>query len=173
VTKAEEDTPLTERTLLVESRANEVAFERWGSGLPVPGANEEVLFLSYNYADLPVGKQFDCCYPRYDEAKVVWSTVTIIAVTQQFSLAWDQIPEGWKTLAILRFEPEVPSIIRDLPATAGWYEHPIAVRISSKDTWKARVSAPYPLARVPAGAVFSEGSVCPARDVATPARRTT
>jgi len=141
VTRAEEDTPLTERTLLVESRANELAFGRWGSGLPAAGLNEETLFLSFNYADLPVGKQFDCCYIRDDEAKVIWTTVTIIAVTQQFSVAWDHIPHGWKTLTILRFEPEVPSIIRDLPATAGWYEHPITVYISNKDTWEARTSA--------------------------------
>ncbi|MBC6462070.1 hypothetical protein [Actinomadura sp. HBU206391] len=140
VTRAEDDTPLTERILLVESRAGNVALERWGSGLPLPGPNEEALFLSFNYADLPVGKRFDCCCPRDDETRVVWTTVTIIAGTQQMALAWDDIPHGWKTLTILRFDPEIPSIIRDLPETAGWYEQPITVHISSKDTWTARTS---------------------------------
>jgi hypothetical protein len=137
MTRAEDDTPLTERILLVESRASEAALERWGNGLPLPGPSEEALFLSFNYADLPAGKQFDCCYPRDDETKVVWTTVTI---PQQRAAARDYIPHGWKTLTILRFDPEIPSISQDLPETAGWHEQPITVHISSKDTWKARTS---------------------------------
>jgi hypothetical protein len=41
---------------------------------------------------------------------------------------------------MLRFEPEIPSLIRDLPEAAVWYEQPITVYISTKDTWKGRVS---------------------------------
>ena len=143
MTRAENDTSLAERTLLVESRANQEALDRWGSRASAPAPNEEMLFLSLNYADLPVGKQFDCCYRRDDASNVAWITTTIVAVTQQWARPWDHIPHGWKTLTLLRFEPEIPELIRGLPEAAGWYDQPISVYISSKATWEARTSSPY------------------------------
>ncbi|MER7000339.1 hypothetical protein [Streptomyces sp. NPDC000410] len=67
-------------------------------------------------------------------------TTTVVAVTQQFGFGWDVIPHGWKTLALLRFEPEIPALIRELPEAAGWFDHPTSVYISHMDTWAARAT---------------------------------
>ncbi|MER7000338.1 hypothetical protein [Streptomyces sp. NPDC000410] len=44
--RTEEDTPLADRVLLIESRANKSALAAIGQGLPQRSANEEALFLS-------------------------------------------------------------------------------------------------------------------------------
>ncbi|MFF3689657.1 hypothetical protein [Streptomyces sp. NPDC002187] len=138
--RTEEDTPLAERVLLVESRADEGALATIGKGLPRRSENEDVLFLAYNYAEVPVGRRFNCCFRRTDESDVVRVTTTVVAVTQQFGVEWDEIPHGWKTLALLRFEPEIPAMIRDLPEAYAWFEQPISVYISDNDTWEARTT---------------------------------
>ncbi|MCL8010462.1 hypothetical protein [Streptomyces sp. AS02] len=138
--RTEEDTPVAERLLLVESPADERALPALGQGLPQRAANEEALFLSYNYADVPVGRGFDCCFRRSDVRDVAWVTTTVVAVTQQFGVVQEVIPHGWKTLAVLRFEPESPALIRDLPEAAAWFDQPISVSISDRDTWQARAT---------------------------------
>ncbi|MFG2332413.1 hypothetical protein ACGFMM_22650 [Streptomyces sp. NPDC048604] len=135
--RTEEETPVGERVLLVEGRADEAALAAIGQGLPRCSANERALFLSYNYADVPVGRRFDRCFRRLDASDVVSVTTTVVAVTQQFGVGWDTIPHGWKTLAVLRFEPEVPALIRDLPEVAGWFEQRVSVCVSDRGTWEA------------------------------------
>ncbi|MFF3460153.1 hypothetical protein ACFYXH_38840 [Streptomyces sp. NPDC002730] len=139
--RTEEDTPLADRVLLIESRAGNGALASIGQGLPRRSANEEALFLSYNYADVPVGRSFGCCFRGSDESDVVWVTATVVAVTQQFGFGWDVIPHGWKTLAVLRFEPKAPALIRDLPEAAGWFDQPVSVHVSDTDTWEARAAS--------------------------------
>ncbi|WP_093908101.1 hypothetical protein [Streptomyces sp. cf386] len=138
--RTEEGTPVIERLLLVESRADESALAAFGQGLPACSANEEALFLSYNYADVAVGRSFDCCFRRSDKSDVAWVTTTVVAVTQQFGVVWDVIPHGWKTLAVLRFEPEIPALIRDLPEAARWFDQRISVYVSDSDAWQARAT---------------------------------
>ncbi|CAL9405408.1 hypothetical protein SUDANB105_01541 [Streptomyces sp. enrichment culture] len=139
--RTEGDTPLTERVLLVESRADEGALATMGRELPARSANEVALFLSYNYADVPVGRRFDCCYRRHDADDVAWVTTTVVAVTQQFARPMDAIPHGWKTLTVLRFAPGIPALIRELPEAAQWYDHPVSLHISEGATWEARAAA--------------------------------
>jgi hypothetical protein len=139
--RTEEDTPLTERVLLVESRADEEALATTGRELPEMSANEVALFLSCNYADVPVGRRFDCCHRRHDADDVAWVTTTVVAVTQQFNHPMDAIPHGWKTLTVLRFEPEIPVLIRELPQAAQWFDHPVSLYISDRATWEARAAA--------------------------------
>ncbi|MBT2364559.1 hypothetical protein J7E88_04265 [Streptomyces sp. ISL-10] len=147
--RTEEDTAVTERILLVESRAGEGALAALGRAFPPRSANEQALFLSYNYADVPVGRRFDCCFRRADERDVVWVATTVVAVTQQFGVAWDVIHHGWKTLALLRFEPEIPALIRDLPEASTWFERPISLYISDSETWEVRTKAGGPLSAAP------------------------
>jgi hypothetical protein len=138
VTRPEEAAEPAERVLLVESRADRTALAAFGQGLPECSAGEVALFISYNYADVPVGRRYDCCFRRSDEADVTWVTTTVVAVTQQFRHPWDTIPHGWKTLTVLRFEPEIPSLIRDLPEAACWFDQRISVYVSDRATWEAR-----------------------------------
>lgn len=131
--RREEDTPVEERFLLIECHADETALTAFGKELPQPAANEAVVFLGYNYADVPVGRQYTCCFRR-DEA------TTVVAVTQQYGRSWDHIPHGWKTLSVLRFEPETPAMIRELPHGGLWYDHRGSVCVSDTDTWGTYVA---------------------------------
>ncbi|WP_370104884.1 hypothetical protein [Streptacidiphilus sp. BW17] len=139
--RTEDDTPLAGRTLLVESRADKDALAAIGQVFRHRAANEEALFLSFNYAEVPVGRRFDCCFQRADQSDVAWVTITVIAVTQQFRASWDEIPHGWKTLTLLRFEPRILSMISDLPEASNWYEHSVSVCISDRQTWEARTAS--------------------------------
>ena len=138
--RSEEDTPLVERVLRIESRADDRALAALGERLPSRAPNEEALFLTFNYAEVPVGRRYDCCYRVGHERGVTWVTVTVVAVTQQFGVLWDEIPHGWKTLTVLRFEPEIPALISELPQASTWYEQPDSVHISDRDVWEARTA---------------------------------
>ncbi|MEV6056635.1 hypothetical protein [Streptomyces sp. NPDC052107] len=82
--RTEEATPAAERFLCVESRADARALADLGKALPPRSAGEDVLFLSFCYADAPPGRRYKCCFPAADEGDVTWVTVTVVAVTQQF-----------------------------------------------------------------------------------------
>ncbi|WP_406010462.1 hypothetical protein OG440_33375 [Streptomyces sp. NBC_00637] len=139
--RTEDDTPLADRTLLVESRAGKDALAAISRSFPPRAPNEEALFLSFNYAEVPVGRRFDCCFRKADHSDVAWVTTTVIAVTQQFGVGWDEIPHGWKTLVLLRFEPRVPSMISDLPEAPGWYDQPVSLCISDREVWETRTAS--------------------------------
>ncbi|WKD33925.1 hypothetical protein [Streptomyces xanthophaeus] len=134
--RKEEDTPLEERFLSVQCHADATALAAFGQGLAPPAANEAAVFLSYNYADVPVGRRYTCCFRRGDPKDVERVTTTVVAVTQQYALPWDHIPHGWKTLAVLRFEPGIPAMVRDLPYGALWFDHRASVYVSDADTWE-------------------------------------
>ncbi|MFF1651491.1 hypothetical protein [Streptomyces sp. NPDC058240] len=59
-----------------------------------------------------------------DQSDVVRVTATVASVTQQFGVRWDEVPRAWKTLTLRRFDPGIPSLIRDLPEDSNWYEQP-------------------------------------------------
>jgi hypothetical protein len=133
MTRSMEATPVPERTLLVESIASPRAREAVTSGLPrTIHENEVVLFVGYTFAEVPVGTTFDCCYMAADESNVRWVRSEVVAVTQQFARPWDEMPHGWKTITVLRFDPAVPDLVAQ----------PISILISSRETWHARQGGP-------------------------------
>jgi hypothetical protein len=137
LTRSIEDTPVLERRLYVESRASEAAINAVRAGLPQQlGTNEIVVFLTYSYADVPVGTEFDCCYHAADESNVTWVRCRVAAVTHQFGVPLNEIPHGWKTVSVLAFDPAVPAMLADLPEADAWELHP-SVMISTRETWEA------------------------------------
>lgn len=109
------------------------------SGLPETLAENEVaLFVNYNFADVPIGTAFDCCYAAAEESNLRWVRSEVVAVTQQFAMPFEEIPHGWKTITVLRFNPDLPDLVAKLPVSDGWFESPITVLVSSRETWQAR-----------------------------------
>ncbi|MFD5414998.1 hypothetical protein [Streptomyces nojiriensis] len=138
--RQEEDAPVQERFLSVECHADGTALAAFGQGLPQPAANEAAVFLGYNYADVPVGRRYACCFRRNDAKDAERVTTTVVAVTQQYGHVWDHIPHGWKTLAVLRFEPAIPAMVRDLPYGGLWFDRRASVYVSDTDTWETLVA---------------------------------
>lgn len=133
-----EDTPLVERTLLVQAHVSEATKRDLTSGLPARVAdNAAVLFVGYNYADVPVGTLFDCCYLRDDESQVRWMESELVAVTQQLAEPLSEIPHGWKTIVVLAFQNSIPDLVAALPESDVW-SFDTRLLISSRQTWEAR-----------------------------------
>ncbi len=121
--------------LRVESRLSPAAIDRAAPGLPaVMTTNEVLLFSPFADADVRIGQRFASCarFPHSDEA--VLASSTLIAVTQEFSKPFDGVPRGWKTIIHVRFDTEVPDLIRELPAAEGWYEYPASVRLTAESS---------------------------------------
>jgi hypothetical protein len=136
VTRLIQDTPLAERTLLVEARVDDGTRRRLARGLPARVTEREaVLFLGYNYAEVPVGTSFDCCYLADDETQVRWVRSELVAVTQQLAQPWSEIPHGWKT--VLAFDNAIPDLVATLPESDGWSVE-TRLLISSRQTWDER-----------------------------------
>lgn len=115
--RSELDTPVSERYLTVQGRAGESLH----AGLPVSfPRTARRAFVSYSYADLPIGKQFDCCYPENMPSRVIPVPIRLLGVTQQFGKPFDQIPHGWKTICLFDFPEGVPPEVDALPILEGW-----------------------------------------------------
>lgn len=124
--------------LMVEGVASDRAAERLRAGLPdfLP-SNSVICFASYAPAEFPVGTVFEACYPEGDPAAGVSTAAILVAVTQQFSRAFEAIPAGWKTVCALHFVEGVPDLVAQLPVVDAWFRSERRLGLCSRQTWKA------------------------------------
>ncbi|WP_157003080.1 hypothetical protein [Ralstonia sp. A12] len=131
--------PLHERVLLVEGRASEAALAHIRRGLPQDKpANSEVLFVSFSYADIPLGHTFSMVFPTDAPEIVIRTSCQILAVTQQYAEPFGGIPHGWKTICLVKFEGGIPDAIASLPLVSGWYENRNTVSLCDEETWRLK-----------------------------------
>ncbi|WP_218001757.1 hypothetical protein [Paraburkholderia acidipaludis] len=135
--RPESDVPLRERVLVVEGRASASALFYVRGAFPkeLP-ANSEILFISFAYADIPIGQVFDIAFPTDIPQSVTKTHCEIVAVTQQYATPLDEIPHGWKTICLVKFEEDIPGIIESLPMVNGWYENRNTVSLCDADVWR-------------------------------------
>src|SRR5438552_3557606 len=130
--REEADVSVSERYLVVEGHVSEKSKRQVHKGLPREvRSNHRTCFVSYAYADLPLGKEYDVIFAfNRDEAIVrdpegliagrrfrpshlataISYQTRIIHVTQQFAFVEPGIPHGWKTICVLEFPDGAPSI---------------------------------------------------------------
>jgi hypothetical protein len=60
----------------------------------------------------------------------------VIAITQQYAKPFDEVPHGWKTICLVKFEEGIPDIITSLPVVNGWYENRYTVSLCDTDVWR-------------------------------------
>jgi hypothetical protein len=89
------------------------------AGLPPLPSNARVFWVSYAFADLPIGTTFDMLIQRSSAAAFPTRAV-LHAVTQQFAKPFDEIPHGWKTIAAFTFPTGIPALVDALPVAASW-----------------------------------------------------
>ncbi len=115
------DVPLDEQTLGIQGLASEAAVAQVRSGLPDTwGADCLLLLVSFSYADLPVGTVFDCAFAPGEPERWTRMAATVIAVTQQFARPFDELPHGWKTFTLFRFQHAPPEPVCALPELDTW-----------------------------------------------------
>jgi hypothetical protein len=76
--------------------------------------------VSYAYADLPLGQRFDAVAQSDTLQGAEATTARILAVTQQFGVALDVVPKGWKTICVIDFPAGVPACVAQLPVLDAW-----------------------------------------------------
>ena len=155
--RPEEDVPIIERYLSVEGHLSAQTRESLQKGLPEQlSVNTRICFMSFSYADLSLPKEFDVLFRyNYDEtivrrgeqitsvfqpkhlATATFTRIKIVAVTQQFAIAWQDVSHGWKTVCVLEFPDGVPPLIDELPTVDGWYQSREAVALCSHGTLQA------------------------------------
>ncbi|WP_158903600.1 hypothetical protein [Burkholderia sp. L27(2015)] len=134
--RSEANTPVQERTLIVEGRASRSALAILNAGLPKSRPiDSEILFISFAYADIPIGRKFTTLFPEKQPHLVTRTNCQVMAVTQQFAKPFDEIPHGWKTVCLVQFVGGVPDVVRSLPEVNGWYENRDTVCLCDEDTW--------------------------------------
>lgn len=142
MTRSIEDSPLVERTLLIQGHVSDATRRDLARGLPARIAgNEAILFVGYNYADVPVGSSFDCCYMSDDESLVRYVRSELVAVTQQFAEPWSEIPHGWRTIVVLAFHDAIPDLVAALPQEDDWSISDQAADLVAKDLASATATA--------------------------------
>src|SRR5581483_5110290 len=115
--------PLHERFLILQGKVSNEALALVRNGLPSTWDDKSIpLFVSYAYADLPLGKEFTRVFPPKAPAQAVETLAKVIAVTQQFNKPFDEIPHGWKTITLFEFPRGIPELVDQLPTVGAWGE---------------------------------------------------
>jgi hypothetical protein len=84
--------------------------------------HEIILFVGYCAFDVPVGYQFEKI-ENNDGSLIMHTPIILKKVTQQFSLIFDEIPHGFKTICRFEFtEGKIPDSILKLPVIQDWYD---------------------------------------------------
>lgn len=142
---AESEVPTGDRFLRLEGRPSEhlLPWITGGFGRPVP-AGSVIAFISFAYADLPIGKAFTVAFRPSAPGIAEPCALQIAAVTQQFAKPFDSIPHGWKTICCLAFDGPPPSLITNLRVVEGWYVSPRSdhVLIATEESWRAYCAEP-------------------------------
>ena len=140
MTLKESDVPIAGRVLTVSGRVSAETRDVVHNGLPsCRPRRSEILFAQFAYADLPIGKIFECCFMLDNPEEKKLAPIEVVAVTQQFGKPFDEIPHGWKTIVLAGFLSEVPAMVAGLPAIQDWYDEPPTIGLSSADTWRELV----------------------------------
>jgi hypothetical protein len=105
------------------------------AGLPSECQAEECFFVDYSYADLRIPKPFEVIFnlSRPEEAELM--PITILAVTQQFSRVFHEIPHGWATICWLGPAANLSTTLKSLPRRKAWDSPTIG--LASSDSWTA------------------------------------
>ena len=107
--------------LSVEGRVERRVREALRDVLP-PDLPETCVVLMAQYAEMtiPVGTRFTAAQRRRQTTTRVACDATLLAVTQEWDVLWDEVPQGWKTAVVVDFPNGAPAIIEALPWVDGW-----------------------------------------------------
>ena len=118
---SEAQTSVKARVLSVQGLVSPSTLQLVRKGLPKRWpSSARCVFVSYAYADLPVGKRFDAVAASDTLQGAEATTARILAVTQQFGVALDRVPQGWKTICVIDFPTGVPTCVAQLPMLDAW-----------------------------------------------------
>jgi len=132
------DIPPEQQYLWIEGKISRSSFELIKDGFILEKPDEaEILFIGYAYDNVPLGKTFQVIFSKRNPAEAIFRQSKIIAVTQEFGIPLDVIPQGWKTICIVEFPQGIPDIIKNLPVINAWGENKDYVCLSDEDSWKA------------------------------------
>jgi hypothetical protein len=135
----EDKVPLDQRRLWLEGFVRTA--ERVARGLPDRWPETaRCVFVSYAYADVPVGKLFEVAFPAQRPHEAERTKAVIHAVTQEFGQSLTYIPSGWKTICVIDFPAGVPRLVERLPVVEGWGRNEDHVALCEQEVLTALLS---------------------------------
>jgi len=100
--------------------------------------NSAILFFSFAYADIPIGRRYKVLFPQDHPELAVTTDCEILAVTQQFAKPFDCIPHGWRTVCLVRFLTGIPEMIQAQRTVDSW-KYCTWLFLCDEETWKMRL----------------------------------
>jgi hypothetical protein len=136
--RSENYTPVEKRFLWLDGFVSPKALAQVSAGLPLSKPeNCDTFFVGFSYADLPRGEQFQILFPKSDPEKAERCPSKVIAITQQFSKPFSEIPAGWKTVCQIHFPNGLPDLVKRLPTLDSWYQNREVVCLCNEESWAA------------------------------------
>ncbi len=81
-----------------------------------------VLFCNYSNFEIPIGHIFDQLEDLRNGAKMSIKA-KLNGVSQEFGLAFDSVPKGYKTICNFEFlNSSIPEVVNTLPRINNWYD---------------------------------------------------
>jgi hypothetical protein len=125
------------KVLIITAILSEDAFRLSREGLPESLPSKSLtVFTDYSLAEFPIGQQFTKAFLLEDIDS--WAEVhcEIVAVTQQWNRPFDAVPEGWKTICVLKFHDAIPALVSHLPLHDTWISSNSRIGLSNNETWE-------------------------------------
>jgi hypothetical protein len=135
----ESEVPVEQRYLIVHGIVHGAVYKKVRGGLSGEEADGHTLclFLSYAYADIPVGREFGRVFARANILEAARARCVVKSATQQFAAPLEYLPHGWKTICLVGFPAGVPELFGRLPVVRGWFESEPDTHLcmSDEETW--------------------------------------
>lgn len=123
------------RSLFIQGRVS--AGARGVVGLTAADERDVPLFMRHAGKSHMVGDEFELVVDPDGTSVIVATRCILVAVTQQFGRPWDEIPAGWKTIAVLRFVNGVPPEVSNLPERDTW-DSDVSCRVITAADWRRK-----------------------------------
>lgn len=87
--------------------------------------------VSFAYADIPVGKQFDSALPAGQPSRAISTVAVLLAILHEWvALPVPSTARGHRSICIIDFPNGMPRLIRDIPLVTSFVE-----RTSEENIW--------------------------------------
>jgi len=119
--------------LTLQGRVNRDVFKKLHISATSPNFNRDWFFVDYSVHDVPLGTSFDFLFEG-ENKKLLRnkSSIRISQILDQFGHKLTTIPEGYKTICKLEFDPDIPPVLKKLPLLSHWKYNLNAINLAQQ-----------------------------------------
>lgn len=127
-------------------RVNRNVFKKLDIAMPSSLPNRAWFFADYCISEIPVSTSFDILLEGENKKLLLpRSRAKIITVIDQFGHKLPSIPEGFKIICRIEFNPHIPAAVKKLPLLNQWQYNPLSISLAQHEGIEVGISGTIPV----------------------------